>query len=254
MNRELFMKSPDKLLNLRDAALEDEVAVVGFTSGDVSGDWGEHEFAHLFRVAGLPQSPAQFDIGNLGQQVFAGHDTHAHQVAAGIVNEHMHKAPEGLHGHINLHAFGNRALDSWIDWLVDVAQSGTGDHDTLVAILGEGIDDVRMHVWIVINDGYPLFEEGQHSHFFIRAAFVIIRLYRDHGIPGDAGNRNFADGAESAAIGGVHLTHPGALMQQSIFIAGGAEHAYHHLGDVGMTGGEGRVHQIERRIRGRPVA
>jgi len=213
MNRELLVILPDELLNLRDAALVDEVAVVGFTGGDISSNGGKHQFAHLFRVAGLPQSPAQLDIGNFGQQVFTWHDTHAHQVAARIVNEHVHKAPEGLNGHIYLHAFGNRALDGWIDWLVDVAQTGAGDHDALVAIIGEGIDDVRMHVWVVIDDGYPLFEKWQHSHFLIRAAFVIIRLNRDHGIPGDAGNGNVANGAEGAAIGGVHLTYPGSLMQ-----------------------------------------
>jgi hypothetical protein len=247
------MEFADELLHLGDAALEDEIAVIGLAVRDIPGDGREHQFAYLFGVLGLAQSPAQLDVGDLGEEVFAGHDAHAHQVPPGVVDEHVHEAPEGLDRHVDMDPFGDGAADGGIEGLVDMPKPGAGDDDALVAILSEGIDDVRMHVRIVINDRHALLEIGQDIHLPVRAAGVV-SLHRDHGIPGYAGNGDVPDGAEGAAVGGVHLADPCAAVEQALFVAGGAEHADHHLGDVRMTRGVGGVHEVEGGVRGRAVA
>ena len=59
------MKLLDELLDLGDAALEDEIAVIGFALGDLAGDGGEHQILHLSEVGRLAESPGQLDIGHL---------------------------------------------------------------------------------------------------------------------------------------------------------------------------------------------
>jgi hypothetical protein len=59
----LLMELPDKLFDLRDAALEDEIAVVGLAFGDLTSDGGQHQIFHFPKIRRLAQSPGQLDVG-----------------------------------------------------------------------------------------------------------------------------------------------------------------------------------------------
>ena len=52
------MKFPDELFNLGDAALEDEIVVVGLALADLAGDGGQHQILYFAKILGLAQAGA----------------------------------------------------------------------------------------------------------------------------------------------------------------------------------------------------
>ena len=260
----------------------DEVAVVGLALGDFVVDGGEHQLLHvlalLAAVFGQSQRPAEFDVGALRQHVVGGDDAARHHVAAGVIDEHVGVAPDGLHAHVLVYARVGGPLDGVEHVLVDMAQAGAVPHDALVAVVDQGVQHVGFHAGIVVEDGHAVVErrhdagdvrvvEGQTAlvilvvgddldlAVLLAVATVVIDLLDGlHAVLAvHGGQRCVADGAERGTVGAVHLPHTGAAVQEAVVVAGGAEHADHHLGDVTVTCSRHGVHEVQRRVGTRTV-
>jgi hypothetical protein len=168
------MKLPCELLDLGDAALEDQVAVVRLALGDLAGDGGEHQILYFSKILGLAQGPGQLDVGHLGQHVLGRNDALGHQVAAGVVDEHVHVAPQRLHRHVDGHSLLGGAHDGRVERLVDMTQPGAGDDNAPVAVLDHGVDHVGLHVGVVIEHSHILLEERQDGDIAVAAPAVVV--------------------------------------------------------------------------------
>ena len=146
------------------------------------------------------------------------------------------------------------ALNGGIEFFVDVSQPGAHDHNSFVAHVHHGVEDVGFHGRVVIKHRHLVTEIGFDDNVAVATARVIIFLYVRESVAGNHGQRCVTDSAEGGAIRRVHLAHARAFVQQAIFVAGGAKHAHHHLGNVAMSGGIGGVHQVEGGVGAGSVA
>ena len=252
--KNLLVYFPHKHLHLRHTALVDEVAVVRLSWGDFTVDGSEHDVLHLFAVVRLAQGPTQLDVGGLGEHVLRGDDATVHQVTASVVDEHVGIAPDGLHGHVLVHALVGGALDGIEHATVDVTQARAVPNDALIAIVDQCIKHIGLHAGIVVKDGHAVVEGRDDLHVAVSAAVVVDFLDRHHTtLAVDGGDGRIADGAECAAVAGVHLTHTRATVQEAVLVGGGTEHADHHLGHVAVTGSGHSVHKVQSSIRRRTV-
>ena len=220
---------------------------------------GGHHLPDAGRVVGLPEHPRQLHEGGLGQHVVEGDDAEVEQVAPRVVDVHLREAPQGLHGHHDGHPLLDGPPDRRVDRLVDVPEARAGDDHAAVAHRGQPVDDVGVEVRVVVLDRHLLVEHRRDDG---RARLVapdeVLRQVGEVaavlvGIPGDGRHRRRADGAEGAPVARVHLAAPGAAVQQVVVVGGRAEHAQHHFTDVALGGGPHGVHQVQRRVRRRPV-
>lgn len=60
----LLVVFTDEVLDLRDPALEDQIAVIRLSGGDIPRYRGQHQITHFLAIRSLSQSPAQLDIGD----------------------------------------------------------------------------------------------------------------------------------------------------------------------------------------------
>jgi hypothetical protein len=58
--------SADELLNFRDAALQDQIAVEWLTLCDLPADWREHQPLDLGQIIALTERPTELHISDLG--------------------------------------------------------------------------------------------------------------------------------------------------------------------------------------------
>ena len=244
------MYLPNKLLHLRHTTLVNKISVIRLSRRNLTIDRREHDVLHLFSVVRLAQSPAQLDVSGLGEHVLRGDDTTVHQVAAGVVDEHVGVTPDGLHGHVLVHALVGGTLDGVEHATVDVTQSGAVPDDALIAVIHQCVKHIGLHAGIVVQDSDSIVEGRDDLHVAVVAAVVIDFLNRHYAVLSvDGGNGRVADGAEGRTIAGVHLTHTRATVKEAVLVRGGTEHANHHLGHVAVTGSRHGVHQVEGGVR-----
>src|SRR5512133_991996 len=113
---------------------------------------------------------------------------------------------------------------------------------------------ISLHMRIVIHHRYILIEKRKYAYIAVIAARIVVALYGGYSRgAAHSSHGRIADGPESRPVGAVHLAHPCSAVQESVFIACGAEHANHHLGDIAVAGGSGGVDKIQGCIRRRSV-
>ena len=140
-----------------------------------------------------------------------------------------------------------------------MAQARACDDHAPVAHGGQTVDDVGVEVGIVVLDRDLLFEDGRDDGYaglvapeeVVRDVLEVTAILIGVAAHGRQGRG--PDGAESAAVRGVHLPAAGTTVQQVIVIGGGPEHAEHHFRDVTLGGGAHGSHQIQGGVGGRPV-
>ncbi len=137
-----------------------------------------------------------------------------------------------------------------IQGFVYVTQPGARDHNPLVAVIDEGIDDIALHVGVVVNQSYFFFKIGENIDLPILAAAVVIAAQRGDLFPADHGDGNIADGAKSGAVRGMHLAHTSSPVQEAEYSSEvGPNMQTTELGDVRFSRCLVSVDQVERRIR-----
>ncbi|SRR5690606_15025574 len=99
------------------------------------------------------------------------------------------------------------------------------------------MDHIRLHMRIEIDHCHILVEIWHDLHIAVSAPRIVYLLDRLHLSPLHRCHGYVTDCPESGPVRTVHLTHPGAAVQETVLITGGTEHADHHLGDVTMPGG-----------------
>jgi len=195
------MHSPDKLLHLRHTALVNQITIVRLAEGDLVVDRGHHHLADFYRVVGLAEDPAQFDPGDLGKHISARDHTFGHHITAGVVNEHVHKAPDGLQGHKDVYAFLFGLYQCRVKLLIHMTQPGADDDDATVTVVDHCIHDVRFHAGIIIEHGHFIAEVREDAHNTIAPALVVAFVDGGDLFPAYHGHRHIANGSESGTIG-----------------------------------------------------
>ena len=195
------MNLSDKLFHFRHTALVNKIAIVWLSRRNLAIDRSEHDVLHLLAVVGLTQSPTQLDVGSLGEHVLCRDDATVHQVAAGIVNEHVGITPDGLHCHVLVHTLVGGALDGVEHASIDVTQARAVPNDALIAVVDQCVKHIRFHAGIVVQDGHAVVEGRDDLHVAVVAAVVVDLLDRHHAVLSvDGGNGRVTNGTEGAAV------------------------------------------------------
>ena len=107
------------------------------------------DFRMIMRVA---QHPAELHQRRLREHIVQRHHADVQQIASGVVHVHLGESPQRLHGHDDVHALVDGALEGRKNRPVHVAEPRAGNHDPLIPLLDQRVDQVGLHPRIVIQD------------------------------------------------------------------------------------------------------
>ncbi len=135
-----------------------------------------------------------------------------------------------------------------------MAETCAGDHYALVAVVHHGVYHVRLHVRVVVNHAHPVVEDRSDVGFPAGVTPDVVLLQEGELLGVHHCQGPVAYGPEGAPVAGMHLPHLGAPVKKTVLVAGGSEHAHHHLGGVEVGRRPGGVYKVQGCVAGGPVA